>query len=102
MTKPSLLDEAAVTYIVADGAMGTELRRAGLPASTPPELWNVERPDAVLDLHRRYADAGAQCITTNTFGGNRLRLASGGVDAARVSELNGAAARLAAQASGAR
>ncbi len=60
--------------LVADGALGTYLQAQGLPPGTPPELWNAEQPDTVRSIHQAYLDAGAQILTTNTFGGNRLRL----------------------------
>ena len=60
--------------LVADGAMGTYLQALGLPAGKPPETWNLEEPEAVRSLHRAYLGAGAQILSTNTFGGNRLRL----------------------------
>lgn len=79
--------------IIADGGMGTMLFSLGLESGEAPELWNVEQPDKVRSVHQDYIDAGAQIILTNTFGGNRLRLAFHDlVD--RVAELNQAAARL--------
>jgi len=60
--------------LVADGALGTYLQSQGLPPGTPPELWNIEQPEIVRSLHRAYLSAGAEILTTNTFGGNRLRL----------------------------
>ncbi len=66
----------------------------GLERGTSPELWNVEHPDNVRQIHRQYIEAGAQIILTNSFGGNRYRLTSHGLDE-RVSELNRAAAELA-------
>lgn len=57
-----------------DGAIGTECIRHGLAQGTPPELWTLERPDIIRAIHRQYVEAGAQVITTNTFGGNRYRL----------------------------
>jgi 5-methyltetrahydrofolate--homocysteine methyltransferase len=56
--------------LAADGAMGTELQRAGLPAGQPGELWNIEQPDRVAAIHRAYAEAGADLVLTNTFGAN--------------------------------
>ncbi|MGZ4482320.1 MAG: homocysteine S-methyltransferase family protein, partial [Gaiellales bacterium] len=69
----------------------------GLPAGVSPELWNLEQPDAVRAIHRDYAAAGARLITTNTFGGTRVRLAMHGLDD-RVVELNRAGAALAREA----
>jgi 5-methyltetrahydrofolate--homocysteine methyltransferase len=80
--------------VIADGGMGTMLIALGLEHGASPELWNVERPDAVRRVHRGYIEAGAQIILTNSFGGNRLRLGMHGLSE-RAAELNTAAARLA-------
>ena len=77
-----------------DGGMGTLLQDLGLDDGGSGELWNVDRPDAIRDAHRSYAEAGAQILTTNTFGGTRPRLDMHGLGD-RVHELNEAAARLA-------
>jgi 5-methyltetrahydrofolate--homocysteine methyltransferase len=87
----SLLSNNA--YVLIDGAMGTMLFMAGLEHGNPPELWNLEHPDRVADVHRAYLEAGAQILLTNTFGGSRLRLALHGAQD-RVTELNRAAASL--------
>jgi len=80
--------------VVLDGGMGTLLQDLGLDDGGSGELWNVERPEAIRDAHRSYAEAGAQLLTTNTFGGTRPRLDMHGLGD-RVQELNEAAARLA-------
>ncbi|MGC8837602.1 MAG: homocysteine S-methyltransferase family protein [Anaerolineae bacterium] len=85
--------------LVADGATGTWLQAEGLRPGTPPELWNVERPEAILRMHQAYLEAGAQVILTNTFGGSRHKLAKAGLGD-RMEELVGAAVRLARQAAG--
>jgi 5-methyltetrahydrofolate--homocysteine methyltransferase len=87
---------AASGPILADGAMGTMLFEAGLTSGDSPERWNVERPDVIRAVHLAYRDAGSRILLTNTFGGNRFRLALHGLDS-RVGELNEAAARLAAE-----
>ncbi len=80
--------------LLADGAMGTSLFVLGLANGAPGELWNVDHPDRVAKVHQGFVDAGSDIILTNSFGGNRCRLAFH--DAAdRVTEINGAAARLA-------
>ncbi|MEC7172812.1 MAG: homocysteine S-methyltransferase family protein, partial [Pseudomonadota bacterium] len=94
-TLKSILADAG--WILADGATGTNYFKQGLETGYPPELWNVERPEAVQALHAAFIDAGSQLVLTNSFGGthHRLRLH----DAQdRVGELNLAAARLARQA----
>ena len=82
--------------ILADGAMGTMLFEAGLTSGDSPERWNVERPDVIRGIHQAYRAAGSRILLTNTFGGNRFRLALHGLDT-RVAELNEAAARLAVE-----
>ena len=81
-------------YILGDGAMGTMLQAAGLTTGGSPEEWNATHPEVVKGIYQHYADAGSQVITTNSFGGNRFRLALHGFEG-RVRELNMAAARLA-------
>jgi 5-methyltetrahydrofolate--homocysteine methyltransferase len=65
--------------IVADGAMGTMLQRYDLPVGMMPELCNAERPEILREIHQAYLDAGAQIITANTFGGNRVRMGDAGL-----------------------
>ena len=79
-------------YVVADGAMGTQLFAAGLSAGDPPEAWNVHHTEEVRAVHRAYLRAGADLVVTNSFGGTRFRLALHRLDD-RVVELNEAAAR---------
>ncbi len=85
---------AAERTLLLDGATGTELMARGIPGATPPELWNVERPDVVGAIHRDYFAAGADLVHANTFGGTRLKLAGHGLGE-RAAELNEAGARLA-------
>ena len=82
--------------ILADGAMGTMLFEAGLTSGDSPERWNVERPGVIRSVHQAYRAAGSRILLTNTFGGNRFRLALHGLDT-RVAGLNEAAARLAGE-----
>ena len=84
----------AGTIRVGDGAMGTSLQDAGLDDGGAPELWNVEKADAVAQILREYAQAGANLLTTNTFGGTTPRLLMHGLED-RLDELNTAAAQLA-------
>jgi 5-methyltetrahydrofolate--homocysteine methyltransferase len=86
--------------ILADGAMGTMLMAGGLAFGNAPELWNVDQPQRVADVHRAYIEAGARIILTNTFGGNRFRLQLHNLQD-RAAELNRAAARLARETAGA-
>lgn len=85
--------------LVSDGAWGTLLMAQGLKAGECPELWNVEHPEAVRSIAARYVEAGSDIVTTNSFGGSRIKLAAYGLDG-RMAELNRAAARLSREAAG--
>lgn len=84
----------AAGTLTSDGAMGTMLQERGLTDGGAPELWNVEHADVVESILEEYAAAGAQLITTNTFGGTRARLQMHDLQD-RVHELNQAGAEVA-------
>ena len=85
--------------LLFDGAMGTMLGAIEGKDWDAPEELNVDDPERIAAIHRAYAEAGAEVITTNTFGGNRIRLERAGY-AERVEEFNVAGARLAREAVG--
>jgi len=80
--------------LVTDGATGTMLQRAGLPAGAPSESWVLQNPDGVRDLNRGYVNAGSDVILTNTFGGTRVKLNNAALGD-KVVEINRTAAQLA-------
>ena len=84
----------AAGTLTSDGAMGTMLQERGLTDGGAPELWNVDHADVVEGILEEYAAAGAQLITTNTFGGTRARLQMHDLQD-RVYELNRAGAEVA-------
>jgi 5-methyltetrahydrofolate--homocysteine methyltransferase len=53
--------------LLMDGAMGTELQRAGIRSQESHELWNLTNPKVVHAIHQAYANAGAKVLLTNTF-----------------------------------
>ena len=57
-----------ITFL--DGAMGTQLQNRGLQPGEIPELWNLTRPADITAVHRAYLEAGADIVSTNTFGAN--------------------------------
>lgn len=63
-----------------DGAMGTMLQKYGLAGSECPDYYNLSHPDIVRRIHREYAEAGSEYITTNTFGASPLKLADYGLE----------------------
>lgn len=98
MTGSSRLEQRLqeCSYLLADGATGTNLFEMGLTSGEAPELWNLHHPDRIARLHQAMADAGADIILTNSFGGNRYRLKLHGMQD-EVGNLNLAAARIARQ-----
>jgi len=92
----TILDLAKERTVLLDGGMGTELIRSGFTQEDCPESWNVQKPEIVKKIHMSYFDAGSDVVLTNSFGGNRIKLASHGLGD-KCHELNLAAARLAAE-----
>ena len=81
-------------WLLADGATGTNYFDLGLQSGDAPELWNADHVERVASLHRRFIEAGADIVLTNSFGGNRYRLELH-QSQNRVVELNRAAAEIA-------
>ncbi|MCI6844899.1 MAG: homocysteine S-methyltransferase family protein, partial [Coriobacteriaceae bacterium] len=84
-------------FLLFDGAMGTQLQARGLAAGELPELLCLTNPAEIRDVHAAYVTAGAEVVTTNTFGANAAKLG----DAASVEETFSAAVAC-ARAAGAR
>jgi 5-methyltetrahydrofolate--homocysteine methyltransferase len=87
--------------LLGDGAMGTQLMIAGLEQGNCGEEWNLTQPDRVLAIQRRYADAGSECLITNTFGASRIMLNRHG-NGDKVVDINGAGVEIARAAFGGR
>jgi 5-methyltetrahydrofolate--homocysteine methyltransferase len=79
--------------------MGTQLMLAGLEAGGCGEFWNLSHAERVLAIQRRYVEAGADCLITNTFGGSRIMLRRHGHDN-QLREINQAGVRIAREAFG--
>ena len=86
--------------LVSDGP-GDGPERAWDEAGGVPEPWCVEHEEAVREIARQYAEAGADAVETDSFGANRLKLAMFGL-ADRCAEINTRAARLSREAAGGR
>ena len=72
-----LLDSGVV---LLDGATGTNLQQAGMPIGVCPEQWILENRQVMIDLQRKFIEAGTQIVYAPTFTGNRLKLAEYGLD----------------------
>ena len=77
--------------------MGTQLQLAGLPSGHCGEAWNVDHPERILNIQRAYAEAGSDCILTNTFGASRIMLNRHG-EGERTTDINQAAVRIVREA----
>ena len=97
MNMHAILELAKKRTVIFDGAMGTMLIAAGLKAGETPEVWNLEKPSLVADIHRKYYDAGSDVVHTNTFGGNAIKLADRGLSD-KMEPINVEAAKLAREA----
>jgi 5-methyltetrahydrofolate--homocysteine methyltransferase len=89
-----MLDELKKRVLVSDGSTGVELQRRGLEAGHPPEKWNISHPGVIKNLYLDYFKAGADMVTTNTFGANYLRLKNYGLES-KVYYINKLSAELA-------
>ena len=94
--KKSFLEFAKSGFVLLDGGFGTELQKAGLPGGVAPETLNTTAPEKVLAVHRAYAAAGADVISSNTFGANRRKHPAPG----EAAKLTAAGVRLAREAAG--
>ncbi len=94
-----LLEALKTRILLGDGAMGTQLQTAGLEPGGCGEAWNVDHPDLVIEIQRRYVEAGSDCLITNTFGGSRIMLDRHN-HGHRVREINAAGVRVAREAFG--
>ena len=87
MTKQEFAALAAGNRLILDGATGSNLTKAGMPKGVCTELWALEHPEAVIELQRRYIEAGSDIIYAPTFGANRASLKRFGLEN-RLAELN--------------
>ncbi len=85
-------------HIIFDGAIGTQTYAKGIPRGHCYDELNISMPEVVLDIHREYIAAGAQVVTTNTFGANRAILEEYYDLGNKTREINYYGARLAKQA----
>ncbi len=95
----SFLETIRQRVVLFDGAMGTEIYNRGVFINRCYDEMSLAAPDMVREIHTAYLTAGAEVLTTNTFGANRLRLASFGL-AEKTVDLNKAAVKLAREVAG--
>ena len=69
--------------LILDGATGTELQKRGMPSGVCPEVWCLDHPEVIQEIHRAYAEAGSDIVYTCTFGANRFKLGQYGIENVR-------------------
>ncbi len=84
--KMVVLDRLKNEFLFFDGAMGTMLQLKGLKAGALPESFNIVKPEVIQKIHEEYLEAGADFVTTNTFGANRLKLKNSDYNVKQVVE----------------
>ncbi len=99
MKREEFLERFKNKIIILDGATGTNLMKAGMPAGVCPEEWVLEHRDVMLNLQRGYVEAGADIIYAPTFTGNRIKLADYGLGS-RIQEINTELVKLSKEAAG--
>ncbi|MCL2059466.1 MAG: homocysteine S-methyltransferase family protein [Oscillospiraceae bacterium] len=93
-----MLEDKILLY---DGSKGFLLMQKGLAPGECPDMWNLDRADAVLDIHMAYVGAGADVIQTNTLQASRPHLEARGLYG-KLSDINRAGVALAKKAAGQR
>ena len=78
-TKDRIQDILSRRVLILDGATGTLMQASGMPQGVCPEDFGCKNPGPVGAMHAAYKDAGADMVTTFTFGGNRFKLSEYGL-----------------------
>jgi len=85
--------------LVSDGATGSNLQARGLDKGKAAEVWVLENPQAIRQLHADFLQAGSDILLTCSFGANRFRLDHAGL-ADKIQEVNSRAVQIAREAIG--
>ena len=92
-------DRLAEQYLYLDGATGSNLVRAGMPAGVCPEKWILEHRETMLSLQKEYVAAGSDILYAPTFTANRVKLAEYGLED-RLEEMTGQLVAISREAAG--
>ena len=68
----NILELLGSRIVFFDGGTGTLLQQKGLQAGELPEIWNIEKKQALIEIHQNYFESGSDIVLTNTFGANRI------------------------------
>ena len=97
MQNNTFMERMRVGGVLFDGGMGSMLIANGLEPGAPPEEWNRSKPQLITAVHAAYIAAGAEVVTTNTFGATPSRLKGYGLGD-ELANLNNTAIRIAREA----
>lgn len=102
MAKLPLMQRLAQKPLLSDGAMGTLLHQSGVQVGKCLDELNLTDPNLVMSIHKRYLEAGAEMIETNTFSANEYKLKKFGLErkVVQINEAGVEIAQLAAKATG--
>lgn len=87
MKSEEFIELAKSKFIYMDGATGSNLMKAGMPADVCPEGWIITHPEPFLELQKAYVKSGSDIVLAPTFGLNRLKLKNYGMED-KVCEMN--------------
>lgn len=101
MNRQEFLELVERQPVFLDGATGTNLQTAGMKMGVCPEQWILENPGVIIDLQKRYVEAGTNILYAPTFTANRVKLGEYGL-ADHLTEMNRKLVALSREASGGR
>ncbi|MBT6341484.1 MAG: methionine synthase I, cobalamin-binding domain-containing protein [Desulfobacula sp.] len=95
----NILEKVKKDGLILDGAMGSILISKGITGNEATELWNLNHPDIIKDIHQSYYDAGSDVASANTYGASAIKLKKMGVTQS-VEDVNRAGVKIARQVCG--
>ena len=80
MTREAFRELVKKGPVLLDGATGTNLQKAGMPVGVCPEQWIMENSEVLIDLQKRYVEAGTDILFAPTFTASRIKLKEYGLE----------------------
>ena len=80
MTREAFRELVKNGPVLLDGATGTNLQKAGMPVGVCPEQWILENSEVLIDLQKRYVEAGTDILFAPTFTASRIKLKEDGLE----------------------
>lgn len=80
MTRNEFRELLSKKIVILDGATGSNLQQAGMPIGVCPEQWILENEQVLIELQKKYLEAGSDIVYAPTFTANRVKLAEYGLE----------------------